>query len=74
MKITTNPPDGPADASLVLEPEPEGRKQVQQLMVSDDTRWEDLETELQRIESGKCMLCEQRSESLICERYVPREV
>ena len=42
------------------------------LMVGNDTRWEELEMELQRIESGKCMLCERVSESLVCERCVPR--
>lgn len=44
------------------------------LMIDNNTRWEDLEMELQRIESGTCMLCNRRTENIICERCVPREL
>lgn len=68
MKTTIDPLDGVPVVEGVLLP-PERRKH---LMVSNDTCWEELETELQRIESGRCMLCNLRSENLICERCVPR--
>ena len=66
--MTINPQAGQADVSPVPE-------RCQQLMVSDTTPWEELETELQRIESGRCLLCARStgSDSLICERCVPRE-
>lgn len=68
MKITPNHLDGHPVVEDVY-PIFEKRKH---LMVSNNTRWEELETELQRIECGRCMLCNLRSENLICERCVPR--
>ena len=68
MKTTTDHPDGVP----VVEDVPPVVERIKHLMVSNNTRWEELETELQRIECGRCMLCNLRSENLICERCVPR--
>ena len=67
MKTTIDPLDGVPVVEDVLPP----LERIKHLMVSNDTCWEELEIELQRIESCKCMLCNLRSENLICERCVP---
>ena len=72
---TPEGPDGPYDVSTATEQpcengETEGQRLLQ-LMVDNDTSWEELEEELHRIESGRCMLCGRVSENLTCERCMP---